>query len=236
MAQERHVTPEKQLLSLIEDSGKGNAKVKTYKAKHQGLSLFSLSVWKSKLSFLVDRITRSFKTKETFQINVKALNRILILLIFFLMIFGVNIFLTSMSSLDKMPALELGSSKDIEIGSVKESPVLKKNVYYYLDKVSDRNIFKMGTQEEVAEIIETEELVERPDQKVAIKSALSENMANLKLVGISWSASPDAIIENTTTYNTYFVKRGQTVGELKVEAVLKDKVILSYEGEEAELK
>ena len=101
-----------------------------------------------------------------------------------------------MNSLDKMPALELEAGDGIAISSVKESPVLKKNVYYYLDKVSGRNIFKMGAEEKTEEIVEVEELVEKPDQKIALKSALSEKMANLKLVGISWSSSPDAIIEN----------------------------------------
>ena len=58
----------------------------------------------------------------------------------------------------------------------------------------------------------------------------------LKLVGISWSNDPDAIIEDTKDTKTFFVKTGQKIGEVKVQAIFKDKVVLSYQGEETELK
>ena len=59
---------------------------------------------------------------------------------------------------------------------------------------------------------------------------------NFKLVGISWSNDPDAMIEDTKAKKTFFVKRGQMVGEFKVQAISRDKVILSYGQEEIELK
>jgi type II secretory pathway component PulC len=56
-------------------------------------------------------------------------------------------------------------------------------------------------------------------------------------VGISWSADPDVMIEDGKTQRTIFLKKGQLVdNEIRVEAVFKDKVILSYKGEEIELK
>ena len=45
------------------------------------------------------------------------------------------------------------------------------------------------------------------------------------------------IIEDKAIQKTYFVKRGQTVGNnVKVEAVFKDKVVLSFDGQEFELR
>jgi type II secretory pathway component PulC len=44
------------------------------------------------------------------------------------------------------------------------------------------------------------------------------------------------MIENADEQKTYFVKRGQTLGDVKIEAILKDKVILSCLGQEVELR
>ena len=46
----------------------------------------------------------------------------------------------------------------------------------------------------------------------------------------------DAMIEDTQALRTFFVKRGQMLGQVKVEAIFKDKIILSCDGEEAELR
>jgi type II secretory pathway component PulC len=62
---------------------------------------------------------------------------------------------------------------------------------------------------------------------------MTEVMNNLKLVGISWSSSePLAMIEDNTTGRTYFLKQGQEINELKVQAISKEKVTVTYEGEE----
>ena len=44
------------------------------------------------------------------------------------------------------------------------------------------------------------------------------------------------MVEDTKSYKTFFVKRGDLIGEVKVEAIFKDKIILSYEGDEVELR
>jgi type II secretory pathway component PulC len=65
----------------------------------------------------------------------------------------------------------------------------------------------------------------------------AEAIQNLALVGISWSSNPDAIVEDKSQQRTYFVKRGQMVGEnVKVEAIFKDHVVVSFEDKEYELR
>jgi type II secretory pathway component PulC len=68
-------------------------------------------------------------------------------------------------------------------------------------------------------------------------SRIIEATQNLKLVGISWSNDPDVMIEDTQNHRTLFLKKGRLINnEIKVEAIFKDKVVLSYQGEEIELR
>jgi hypothetical protein len=108
--------------------------------------------------------------------------------------------------------------------------VLKNAVSYYVRKVKRRDIFRIGVP---IGIIPTPEV--KPVIKVAVPKVLDE-VKRYKLVGISWSKDPDAMIEDTVALRTFFVKRDTLLGRIKVEAIFKDKVVLSYEGEEAELK
>jgi type II secretory pathway component PulC len=62
-------------------------------------------------------------------------------------------------------------------------------------------------------------------------------MQKLRLAGIAWSDNPDAMIENIETNETYFLKQDDLInGKLKIEAIFRNKVILSYQGDQAELQ
>ncbi|NOX97863.1 MAG: hypothetical protein GXO98_07405 [Nitrospirae bacterium] len=45
-----------------------------------------------------------------------------------------------------------------------------------------------------------------------------------------------AVIVDNNKKKTYFLNTGQSIGEIKVEKILKGKVILSYEGEQLDLR
>ena len=72
-----------------------------------------------------------------------------------------------------------------------------KKIEYYLDKVRSRDIFKMGSTARL-EVADT-----GPSSKAV------EAIQNLRLVGISWSDDPDAMVEDIKTVKTFFVKKGQ---------------------------
>ena len=92
----------------------------------------------------------------------------------------------------------------------------------------ERDIFEIGYKPiEPPAVDEGDKL---PSQKTL------EATRNLNLVGISWSDDPDAMIEDTQALRTFFVKRGDYIGSIKVEAIFKEKVLLSVDGEEVELK
>ena len=58
----------------------------------------------------------------------------------------------------------------------------------------------------------------------------------LKLVGVLWSDNPQAMIENIKEQKTYFVGVGDKIGVVTVKAIMQNKVILSKDTEEWELR
>ncbi|MFH1189760.1 MAG: hypothetical protein V1682_03640 [Candidatus Omnitrophota bacterium] len=230
MAQNRSVTPEKQLLNLIEDPKGTNTPARAHAIMHHGLSLFSLSAWKSRLSFLRGRLQKKFQLKDIRSIDVKVLNNLLGACVVIMAVYlaaGVSISLVNMNKAHRLGDEAIGKGEKYE--SPKETAIIKKAISYYLEKVGQRDIFKMGAKKAVAPAA-------RKEAKAAPSSAIIEATQDLKLVGISWSKDPDAMIEDTKLMRTYFVKRGGSIGDIKVQAMFKNKVILSYGGEEIELR
>lgn len=128
------------------------------------------------------------------------------------------------SSVKKMKAIDFRITADPG-GEIREKTVLKK-VDYYLDKVKKRDIFKMGMAARPENVVET-----GPSSKAV------EATQNFRLVGISWSNDPDAMVEDIKAMKTFFVKRGQLIGgEVKVESIAKDKIVLRFGQELVELR
>ncbi|MSR77222.1 MAG: hypothetical protein EXS63_03200 [Candidatus Omnitrophica bacterium] len=107
------------------------------------------------------------------------------------------------------------------------------DVKYYHDMMARRNPFMLMT----GKLAEKEEA--KPEV-LSVSQPKSDKMAkimqSIKLVGISWTnTSPLAMIEQTESGKTYFLKRGQEINGLKVQNIEKEKVTVTYEGEEASL-
>lgn len=227
MAQERPLTPEKQLLKLIEEPKAGIAGVGTHAIRHYSFSFFSFSAWIGRFSFFKSRIIKWFRLGRYRHINLRVINRFLgVAVAALLFIFLNNIFI-SLANLKKTHP-ELKANGDMKIAGIHEVSVSTKTASYFLEKVRQRDIFSMGAQEEGSQV-------------TAVKSkgptlGIIEATKHLRLVGISWSADPDAMIEDTAAVRTFFIKRGQMIDDVKVEAIFKDKIVLRYSGEEIELK
>jgi hypothetical protein len=105
---------------------------------------------------------------------------------------------------------------------------LLKSLSYYLEKARGRDIFKIVIK---GAATDAGGLAKGPSQRII------EATQDLRLVGISWSGDPDVMIEDTKTKKTLFLKKGQTINnEIKLQAVFRDKVVLSYAGEEIDLR
>ena len=227
MAEARPTTPEKQLLRLIEDPKINTATIQARAIKHHSLSLFSFTAWLGRLSFLKGIFKKRFHAAKPHQLNIKLINKLLGLFIFALTVYFISNIFSSLINLKKMPHLEFKPQGGISFAPGQEPSFLKKAASYYFEKVRERDIFKMGAKPASAAI---EAPVRAPSSRII------EATQHLKLVGISWSNDPDAMIEDTQAVRTFFVKRGKMIGEIKVQAIFKDKVVLSYAGEEMELR
>ena len=231
MAKDESATPEQQLLKLIEGQ-KPDAEGKKRapgKPKGRGFSMGSFAKLPSavfaSLSFWKRRAKkRSFGARPLFGIGEvnKALVAATALLFFYVLFDAV----ASARNLQRPP--NFAPMKEMKAAPAKEAVAPLAETSYYLQKVSSRDIFKEGPK------------AAAPVQAAPAAPNMtetSEAVQNLALVGISWSSNPDAIIEDKSKQRTYFVKRGQDVGDgVKVEAIFKDHVVVTFEDREYELR
>ncbi len=224
MAQERSLTPEKQLLNLIESPKAKDAGPRPNLVKHHGMRLLSSGVWKGKLYFFKDYIKKVLSGGFQ-QPDLKWINRVLAAIIVISVFYLMNTFYFSIIGMKKMSHLKFTAQESAKGARFRDVTTLKQPAAYYVDKIRQRDIFSMGAKKAVQE--------KAPD---TVSSEIVEATQSLKLVGISWSNDPDAMIEDSKALRTFFVKRGQMIGRVKIEAIFKDKVILSYEGKEVELR
>ncbi|MGD9014620.1 MAG: hypothetical protein PVI33_01160 [Candidatus Omnitrophota bacterium] len=224
MEEKGPLTPERELLKIIEEPGT-KVKAPSIKARQNFFSLFSPIALKARFSFLKARFKGGVGLKWLSQLEIKTINRILELCIFVLIFYLVSNFAISMINLNKDPSLAFEINEASVSSALVEASLLKADAYY-LGKARTRDIFKMG----LTSVADAEQITEVP------VSGISEAVGKLKLVGISWSDDPDIIIEDTQVQRAYFLKRGQKINDFTVKAVFKDKVILSYNEEEVELK
>jgi len=226
MAQEGPLTPEKQLLKLIETPGAKGAGAQARKIKRGGLGLFSAGAWAGRLSFFKNSFGKWSRGGGGQPLSVRAVNRILILGIFAVFAYLITDITLSVADLDKEIDIGLDAKKITGSGGPSEESLLRE-VSFYLDQVRERDIFEMGRG--------SRDILMDDGKKVSEESL--EKVRTLRLVGISWSKDPDAMIEDTDALRTFFVQVGDMVGDFKVLDISKDKVLLiSGEGEKLELK
>jgi hypothetical protein len=161
-----------------------------------------------------------FKNEKN-QLNIKAVNAVFFVLIAVIALFYLNGISNSLRKIRNINLGDLVLTKNEPAASKENS---RLNPFpFYLEQVKKRDIFRMG---------------QKPPQdgSEVISSKAAEAGQTLKLVGISWSDLPDAMIEDTKAGKTFFVKKGQIVGDFVVEAIYKEKVVLKYGAESIELR
>jgi len=207
-------SPEEQLLNLIE-KGDG-AKPERLREKKSFPSSAAILTKLSPFTKLAGDAVKKIKIN----LNLELANKILTVLCVLLVVYSIFDFIFNSKDVEKFynKAAALKFIKQEEKDIVTLRPFL-----YYLTLVQRRNIFSPV------------ELVNAVDQSKERKKALQDLIADLKMVGISWGEEPQAMIESKKTNQTYFLKKGETINGLKIEEILTNKVILSYEGEKGEL-
>jgi len=95
---------------------------------------------------------------------------------------------------------------------------------YYLQAASSSRVF--GLQQDESKNEQGAEVSE---------SQMADILKDLNLLGVVSGAQPQAIIEDKRAQKTYYLNTGQSLGDLRVEAIQENKVILDYKGRRSEL-
>lgn len=99
---------------------------------------------------------------------------------------------------------------------------------FYLAGVNRRNIFRPYDEQIFADVSPVQELM-----------TITRKTENLRLVGISWMdrvESASAMIEDTEKQVTYFLQKGEKIGNIEVKTIYADSVELALENEEMILR
>lgn len=225
MAENEPLSPEKQLLKLIENPKQEQIKLEG--TKREGKKLFSLGALKGRFAFWKTfSVKRWFSVKQVAQTSF-GIGQINLALQFIVIVAGIYFAYAAIqmgTNLKRASNLILEPDKNVSPG---KSVFLElRNLSYYLEKIAGRNIFSVY------------QVPTQQPKRVIEAPAEEENRSkDFSLVGISWSANPEAMIEDVKNKRTHFVKRGQVLdGSVRIVTILKDKVILSDNDTEFELK
>jgi type II secretory pathway component PulC len=69
-----------------------------------------------------------------------------------------------------------------------------------------------------------------------IPEDIAQVIGSFKLVGIMWSANPQAMVENSKEQKTFLVNTGDFIGPVTVKKILRDRVILGKDDKEWDLR
>lgn len=218
-----NVTPEERLLKIIDSQGKPQAQ----------FVLRDVRTWPAFLLQYGRRFAQGLKWPRQF--GLKQINQILVGVLVssvVMFIYDVNRSRPSVGQIKKPEAVSgTQGGGEVALGSL-------RSLSAYVEEAKKRDLFHPpvpppGPQAE-SEKVEAAKVP--PPSPLDI---LQKKTEMLKLVGTSFAPSdvdiPIAIIEDTSTQKTYFLKEGEFINGVQVVDVSEGKVILSYDEAEYEL-
>lgn len=144
--------------------------------------------------------------------------RIIIITLGASFIYLVASFLYPMLGLRKIKLPQVTPEK---INESKTEPTQEIKPYeFYLEAAKGRQIFSSAAAQELGQ----------PASGVGVDS-----IKDINLVGIISGENPQAVIEDKKTQKTYYLNKGQLMGEFQVEDIQEGKIILNYKGQRYEL-
>lgn len=203
-------TSEEKLLHLIENptlKTKKEFKPPFKRRPPLGFSRLSLAI----KEFWLKRQAKVFTLKFT--------NKVLIALCIVITLFVVFDFMMGSKDVKNLYLVEKGLIPS-EVGEDKITQSLP--LAEYLTQIKKRDIFVS---------IEKEFPTYEEGEAITITS-LSESLV---LVGILWSSVPQVMIEDTNVNKTYILNKGDSINNIFIKDILRDRVILGYQDEEMEM-
>lgn len=95
----------------------------------------------------------------------------------------------------------------------KEAPEIKMKPYeFYLEGIRNRQIFGSAASQ---------------GRDESVSGVNADSIKDINLVGIISGENPQAVIEDKKTQKTYYLNKGQFIGEFQVEDIQEGKIILN---------
>jgi type II secretory pathway component PulC len=211
----KDLTPEEKLLKVIDTPGFLHRKSKGIPEK---LRMFSIQSVKNRFSQLLKQ-GKGKKQKLTLSIA----SRWLLGLCVVLTLCWLADFVQVRNKLTtRLKTMEQNASADfLNEAPSHETPFQVADV---IEQARKHNIFTLAPPPKIRKPKATTE--------PAIAEEALEFLEKLQLVGIMWSETPQAIVENIEQEKTLLLGIGESIGKFEIREILKDKVILGMKGSE----
>ena len=156
---------------------------------------------------------------------IKTINKILFIGVIVAGLFLANEIVAGIRLLGQNPQFDAGQ-KNVANVAGEENPVPQaQRLSYYLSAVKQRNIFQPFETSATQSVVE-----------VSSKNArIAKKTSGLRLVGVSWLDSIESasvMVEDVDNKVTYFLQKGEKIGDVTVKTIYADSVELGYENEE----
>jgi len=215
--EEEKITPEEKLLRIIESPQKSSP----------FFMPFSKRFYKRKISIDIKGISARIKNlrlnKNTIKnLNLGVINKIMLALCGIFTLYCIFDCLKLGSNLNRRFTQIVAEAAASDIKEKKIS-LPEVNISETLTLARRRNMFTFIPPTPAAG-----QMVMPPD--------LAQIISSLKLVGIIWSANPQAMIEDSKEQKTYLLNTGDQISTIKIKKILRDRVILGRDDQEWELR
>ncbi|MEI8011227.1 MAG: hypothetical protein WCI27_01915 [Candidatus Omnitrophota bacterium] len=166
------------------------------------------------------------KSTSRIPVSLRQINIVLLLIVVAGFIFMIKEVVDGRSRLseDMRIAVDLPAIQNKEPAA---EPRMKE-VSWYLNKVSSRNVFQPFEKRVVGE------------QAVpSDRAALQAKIAKYKFVGVAWLDVPESatvMLENIATKETCFLREGDKIEGIVVKTIYTDRAVFSYANEEITIK
>ncbi len=171
-------------------------------------------------------ISQSPSGTPVIKLGLNHINQILRLVALFVLIWLGAVFLNGFQELKRESSVAM--AKVFSQSTDKIIPAVD-SLSVYLRQMGRRNIFQPFERK----------VAESSSGQVASVQRLSGFAQKLKLLGISWTNSPEtalAMLENKDNKMAYFVRRGEKVEHYTVRSIYADRVVLTNQDEEITIK
>jgi hypothetical protein len=161
--------------------------------------------------------------------GLREINKILLVCIVIVVIFFTTDFMNGMKLSQKEFRFFIG--KNIVAAGDSFLPAFR-DLKEYVTAMARRNIFQPFEKK-----VE-EQKAAQPAELSSVERVIQQ-MKDWRLVGISWLDTPDsasAMMENTATGVTYFLKPVDKIQNVTVKNIYSDSIIISFQGQEMEMK